>query len=70
MGADNRDWYRNWWRKRSGYIERARFRMGHSEYKNAQLERRLSATRSAWRRNLFVAFCVVGVLVLLAVLRS
>jgi hypothetical protein len=26
MGADNRDWYRDWWRKKTGYRERADFR--------------------------------------------
>lgn len=31
MGSDNRDWYRDWWRKKTGYVERASFRMGERE---------------------------------------
>lgn len=27
MGADNRDWYRAWWAKKEGYVERADFRV-------------------------------------------
>jgi hypothetical protein len=26
MTSDNRDWYRDWWRKKTGYVERADFR--------------------------------------------
>ena len=52
MGSDNRDWHRDWWRKRMGYVERARFRLPEVEY-----QRRL---RSAARRRLFffLAFCL------------
>lgn len=32
MAIDTRDWYRDWWRKKTGYVERARFRMGNAEY--------------------------------------
>ena len=44
MAADNRDWYRDWWRKKTGYTERAAFRISAGE-----LERQKH--RSAWRRN-------------------
>ena len=39
MGTDNRDWHREWWRKRTGYVERASFRMSEAE--------RLRSLRSA-----------------------
>ena len=26
MSSENRDWYRDWWRKKTGYVERADFR--------------------------------------------
>ena len=26
MGVDNRDWYRAWWAKKQGYVERSDFR--------------------------------------------
>lgn len=62
MGADNRDWYRDWWRKRTGYTERALFRMGRGEHKRA-------LHRSAWRRNWGIVGAVVLVLVVLAIVR-
>lgn len=27
MGIQDRDYYREWWRKRTGYVERAQFRL-------------------------------------------
>lgn len=27
MGMEDRDWYRDWWRKKQGHVERARFRV-------------------------------------------
>jgi hypothetical protein len=27
MGSDNRDWHREWWAKKTGYVERAAFRL-------------------------------------------
>jgi len=27
MASDNRDWYRDFWRKKTGYVERAPFRL-------------------------------------------
>lgn len=44
MAIDNRDWYKDWLRKKTGYVERASFRMGEHEiarHKHAK----------AWRRN-------------------
>ncbi|RCW65108.1 hypothetical protein DES41_11332 [Pseudorhodoferax soli] len=55
MGADNRDWYREWWRRRTGYVERASFRLGADEL----ARRRYS---SAWRRN----WIILALLVLVA----
>ncbi len=31
MASDNRDWYRDWWRKKTGYVERASFRVSESD---------------------------------------
>jgi hypothetical protein len=63
MGTNNRDWYRDWWRKKSGYTERAAFRLGHSEHKQAQQALRRAARSSAWRRNIWL---FVGVLLAFA----
>lgn len=27
MGTEHRDWYRDWWRKKTGHVERALFRV-------------------------------------------
>ena len=27
MGSQDRDWHREWWAKKQGYIEKARFRL-------------------------------------------
>lgn len=69
MGSDNRDWYRDWWRKRTGYAERAAFRIGHDEHRRAKIERKRAANASAWRRNLLIAVAVVLILTLVAILR-
>lgn len=42
MSADNRDWYKDWWRKKHGHIERAAFRISAAEEKRR-------AHRSSWR---------------------
>jgi hypothetical protein len=31
MGIESRDYYRDWWRKRTGYQEKARFRVPAAE---------------------------------------
>jgi hypothetical protein len=31
MASDNRDWYRDWWRKKTGYVERASFRVSEAD---------------------------------------
>lgn len=36
MAADNRDWYRDWWRKKTGYVERASFRVSDAEFGRAK----------------------------------
>lgn len=56
MASDNRDWYRDWWRKKTRYVEKASFRM-------SQGERERQRYRSAWGRNLRL----VAALVLIAV---
>ena len=44
MSTENRDWYRDWWRKKTDYTERASFRVSASEF-----ERRKH--RAQWRRS-------------------
>lgn len=57
MASDQRDWNRDWWRKRLGHVERSSFRMGEDD------KRRL-ADRLGWRRNLLVvAALVLGIVV-------
>lgn len=56
MGIDNRDWYRDWWRKKTGYVERAHFRLGDHE-----VARRKHAR--AWRRN-WIALAIAVVLLI------
>ena len=64
MAIDQREWYRDWWRKRTGYIERARFRMGEGEIARAK-------HNSAWRRNFFAAaLLVVAFIVVLKLVKS
>jgi t-SNARE complex subunit (syntaxin) len=42
MAAENRDWYRDWWRKKTGYVERAAFRVSAKEeaLRNARARRK------------------------------
>ena len=46
MGMDNRDWYRDFWRKKTGYTERADFRISAGQHGRNQ-HRRASAVDSA-----------------------
>jgi hypothetical protein len=63
MAGDNRDWYRDWWKKKTGYVERAAFRMSEGERKRAQ-------HKAAWRRNwLVLGLFVLGFLLLLVLKR-
>lgn len=39
MSADNRDWYRDWWRKKTGYTEKAAFRMSETQRQNNERQR-------------------------------
>lgn len=43
MASDNRDWYRDWWRKKTGYVERSTFRRSHAENERA-------AKNGRWRK--------------------
>lgn len=54
MAADNRDWYRDFWRKKTGYVERARFRMSEADYHKA---RRWQLIRP------FAAAAIIGLIV-------
>lgn len=56
MAGDQRGWYRDWWRRKTGYVERARFRLSEAEVK-------ADRHRLAWRRNwLFVLVVLVVVI--------
>lgn len=56
MASDNRDWYRDWWRKKTGYVERAGFRMSEGDRQRAKHAK-------AWRSNLIKLLVIVAVLV-------
>jgi len=60
MAGDQRDWYRDWWRKRTGYTERASFRIGEGE-------RKRQAHRSAWRRNWIALACLALLFTLIVI---
>ncbi len=53
MGTENRDWYRDWWRKKTGYTERADFRVSESQYR---AKRRRSDWRKFWLRAAKITF--------------
>ena len=53
MAADNRDWYRGWWRKKTGYVERASFRISEGE-------RAKQKFNADWRRNWLILAGVVA----------
>lgn len=55
MGYEDRDWYRDWWRKRHGYVEKATFRV-------LEAQRQREANAAIWRR---LALRVVGIVLLL-----
>ena len=61
MAADNRDWYRDWWRKRTGYVERSAFRVSEGERKRA-------SHSAAWRKNWIALGVIVVFLTLVVVL--
>lgn len=63
MAIDNRDWYRKLFNKRSGYVERAAFRLGDGE-------RAQQKHRDAWRRNWLIVFVAVCATVLLVVVKK
>ena len=64
MASDNRDWYRDWWRKKTGYVERAGFRMSEGDRQRAKHARE-------WRAILVkLALFVLAVVVLIVVKRT
>ena len=61
MASDNRDWYRDWWRKKTGYVERAGFRVSEAD---RQRQKYVSEWRAIFRKlALFVLAVVVFVVV-------
>lgn len=69
MASDNRDWYRDWWRKKTGYVERASFRVGQAEHQRVKFERKHAARSAAWRRNWLVVIALLVAFLLLAIFR-
>jgi len=64
MASDNRDWHRDWWRKKTGYVERAGFRMSEGDSQRAKHARE-------WRAILVkLALFVLAVVVLIVVKRT
>lgn len=57
MGSDNREWYRHWWHKKTGYVERSAFRL-------SEADRRRVAHSAAWRRNWIVLAVLFALFVL------
>ena len=63
MASDNRDWYRDWWRKKTGYVERASFRISEADHQRAVRAR-------AWRAILIkLAILIACILVLRFILK-
>jgi hypothetical protein len=60
MAIDSRDWHRDWWRKRTGYVERALFRISEGERERQKF-------RAGWRRNFLAVGAAVTVVALIAV---
>jgi len=61
MASDDRDWHKDWWRRKTGYVERGAFRMSAME---AVLQRRRAAQRRRWFVAVLVAATALIVLVL------
>lgn len=62
MGSQNRDWYRQWWAKKMGYVERSAFRLGEGEKARHRV-------RSAWLRNVWLCALVALAIIALALFR-
>lgn len=57
MAIDTRGYYRDWVRKKTGFVERALFRVSHADVERQKF-------RSAWHRNFLVAGAILGFVVL------
>jgi hypothetical protein len=64
MGSDNRDWYRDWWRKKAGYVERALFRRPARE-----VERERELRFANWHPVLKLFLGAAGAVLILVLLR-
>lgn len=64
MGSDNRDWYRDWWRRKTGYVERADFRRPARE-----VDRERELRWANWSPVLKILVCAVVLVVLLVLHR-
>lgn len=60
MAFDQRDYYRDWWRKKTGYVERASFRISEGDHKR---QKHKSAWRRIWIKVLILCVLLVAVVV-------
>ena len=60
MSADNRDWYKDWWRKKTGYTEKAVFRMSETQRQENERQR-------AWWRLGFKLLALVLLVTVVAI---
>lgn len=58
MAADNRDWYRDLLRKKTGYAERAKFRASY-----ADMSAQIRASKVSARKSSFWWFVLYGAIV-------
>ncbi len=61
MASDDRDWHRDWWRRKTGYVERSLFRMSAAE---VVLQRQRAALRRRWFTAVLFAALALIVLIL------
>ncbi|MDR6890766.1 MULTISPECIES: hypothetical protein [Variovorax] len=60
MSSDDRDWHKDWWRRKTGYVERSAFRMSATE---AVLRRQRATQRRRWFVTVLVAASALIVLI-------
>lgn len=56
MSSDGRDWHRDWWRKKTGYVERSSFRISMAEL---ELQRQRKNRLHKWKAPALAAFTLL-----------
>ena len=64
MSSDDREWYKDFWRRQAGYVERAPFRMSAADVEQHQRLR----VRSRWRLVMVAAIALEIAIVLVVYL--